>query len=54
MPVSTTNDPFLNDAVSEMERLKKTLKEEFNSYFSLKIDLRTYEDCIVTLPNGEV
>lgn len=37
-----------------MDKIKQTLNEEFNRHFSLKTDLRVYEDCKVIMPDGEV
>ena len=51
---SHANNPIVNEAIKEMEQLEKILDEELAKHFSAKVDLRIYEDVLVTLDNGEV
>lgn len=48
------NNPIVNEAIKEMEKLEHILDEELAKHFSAKVDLRIYEDIPVTLDNGEV
>uniref|UniRef100_A0AC34F642 Ribosome recycling factor domain-containing protein n=1 Tax=Panagrolaimus sp. ES5 TaxID=591445 RepID=A0AC34F642_9BILA len=48
-----SNNKYVSEATKEMEDLEKQLYEELARHFSTKIDLRTFEEIVVTLDNGE-
>uniref|UniRef100_A0A914XZR5 Ribosome-recycling factor, mitochondrial n=1 Tax=Panagrolaimus superbus TaxID=310955 RepID=A0A914XZR5_9BILA len=48
-----SNNKYVSEATKDMEDLEKRLDDELVRHFSTKIDLRIFEDIVVTLDNGE-
>uniref|UniRef100_A0AC35FT41 Ribosome recycling factor domain-containing protein n=1 Tax=Panagrolaimus sp. PS1159 TaxID=55785 RepID=A0AC35FT41_9BILA len=48
-----SNNKYVSEATKEMEDKEKLLEDELVKHFSTKVDLRVYEDIMVTLDNGE-
>ncbi len=47
-------DEILADAYRRMKAISEQLNEELAKHFSLTVDPQIYENCKVTLENGEV
>lgn len=51
---SDANNAFVQGALKEMKHLEAILNDELAKHFSMQVDLRTYEEIVVKLDNGEV
>ncbi|TKR63513.1 hypothetical protein L596_027331 [Steinernema carpocapsae] len=47
-----TNNEFVKAALKEMSSMEEVLCDELNKHFSLQVDLRVYEEIMVTLESG--
>uniref|UniRef100_A0A9J2PT85 Ribosome-recycling factor, mitochondrial n=1 Tax=Ascaris lumbricoides TaxID=6252 RepID=A0A9J2PT85_ASCLU len=47
------NNAFVQGALKEMKHLEAILNDELAKHFSMQVDLRTYEEIVVKLDNGE-
>ncbi|CAL2029396.1 hypothetical protein CAEBREN_13314 [Caenorhabditis brenneri] len=47
------NNAIVHDMVKEIQRVEALLVEELTRHFSLKVDIRQYEDVMVKLENGK-